>query len=734
MESNNCVYCGKEFANKYTKKRHLVTQHGEAPQVKPKKSNSISSSLLCRFCKQVSTNESNRKRHETIVHGTHIPREPPVVPTAINCKGCGEEEVLNFTSLRKYREHLQQHHGIPTRKVDYEFSSTHEFMVWKDRLEADVGVKYSKRRGVQKSITGTRSTYYCSMSGLQRERVQSSKAKRAKKGQGTCKLGLYCTSSMEVMRRDDDVIHVSLYTDHRDHDLGFPILVHTTFTKSKRERIAEENKEKIKDNEKRQERGKKRGQKRRACEIPNESTGESGENTPKKKAKIKAKKPHEESNSKSKNEPSSSVRNHDLCETTFAVNPQLADNTQVEILKPKSQREKKSHLVKSKSSDKVPVVTSAQSNATTINPGQFTSNTATNSTKSISGITVNPGLCNSGLIFNPGQVPSGIVIRPNKNSINNVLLPGQLNAGLVLIRPQLPTCSSEINSGQLHQGLQLIIPTVSSTGQVVSLGQVSKGVTVINPTVGAGNKAVNPTQATKTLTTVAGKMPLLTTPSAYSVQVNNMQNKITKLQRKVKKLSRTVHELHDEIAYLKDTTICRNLAEYQMQTKMECLLRPLFTKTQIKAIIRGQTISQWPDDDIMASLKLYNMSRKCYRYLKYVRGFPLPSLATLKKRSKKVLCETGAAEEIPEPENAVDDNPCALDNVLAVLESDDEESSDRESNNTLSNCSQSNVLGNNSSESNTLPSSSMEINCSQLSNVQTNTLASTVSNNIESKP
>ena len=127
MESNKCVYCGKDFVNKYTKERHLVQQHGEAPQVKPEKSIpevSILSSLRCRFCNRAFTTKPNRKRHEITMHDTDISNEPPVVPTAVICKECGEEEVLNFTSLKKYRKHLQQHHEIPTRKVDYEFSST----------------------------------------------------------------------------------------------------------------------------------------------------------------------------------------------------------------------------------------------------------------------------------------------------------------------------------------------------------------------------------------------------------------------------------------------------------------------------------------------------------------------------------------------------------------------------------------------------------------------------------
>ncbi|KAK3866287.1 hypothetical protein Pcinc_028167 [Petrolisthes cinctipes] len=61
--------------------------------------------------------------------------------------------------------------------------------------------------------------------------------KRTEKSQGTCKLGLYCTSSMEVVKADGR-IRVTFYTDHHDHELGFPNLVHMVLPKSEKDRIA----------------------------------------------------------------------------------------------------------------------------------------------------------------------------------------------------------------------------------------------------------------------------------------------------------------------------------------------------------------------------------------------------------------------------------------------------------------------------------------------------------------
>ncbi|KAK3891938.1 hypothetical protein Pcinc_002700 [Petrolisthes cinctipes] len=65
----------------------------------------------------------------------------------------------------------------------------------------------------------------------------TSEKKRTEKSQGTCKLGLYCTSSMEVVKADGR-IRVTFYTDHHDHELGFPNLVHMVLPKSEKDRIA----------------------------------------------------------------------------------------------------------------------------------------------------------------------------------------------------------------------------------------------------------------------------------------------------------------------------------------------------------------------------------------------------------------------------------------------------------------------------------------------------------------
>ncbi|KAK3895082.1 hypothetical protein Pcinc_001177 [Petrolisthes cinctipes] len=65
----------------------------------------------------------------------------------------------------------------------------------------------------------------------------TSEKKRTEKSQGTCKLGLYCTSSMEVVKADGR-IRVTFFTDHHDHELGFPNLVHMVLPKSEKDRIA----------------------------------------------------------------------------------------------------------------------------------------------------------------------------------------------------------------------------------------------------------------------------------------------------------------------------------------------------------------------------------------------------------------------------------------------------------------------------------------------------------------
>ncbi|KAK3891235.1 hypothetical protein Pcinc_004875 [Petrolisthes cinctipes] len=127
--------------------------------------------------------------------------------------------------------------SIETHKTLHEFTSQKEFLAWKGSLEMDVGVNYTAHAGSWHTGEGIKQIFYCRRSGVKPSSQDISKKKRAEKKQGTSKLGLYCTSSMEVLKADGK-IRVTLYTDHHDHELGSPNLVHMVLPRSEKDKIA----------------------------------------------------------------------------------------------------------------------------------------------------------------------------------------------------------------------------------------------------------------------------------------------------------------------------------------------------------------------------------------------------------------------------------------------------------------------------------------------------------------
>ncbi|KAK4312138.1 hypothetical protein Pmani_016431 [Petrolisthes manimaculis] len=155
--------------------------------------------------------------------------------TLVKCKECNEA----YPTLNNYREHLLVQHHIEAHKTHHEFTSEKEFLAWKGSIEMDVGVNYTTHGGSWKSSEGKKQIFYCRRSGEKSTKTQdTSEKKHTDKSQGTCKLGLYCTSSMEVVKADG-WIRVTFYTDHHDHELGFPNLIHMVLPKSEKDIIAE---------------------------------------------------------------------------------------------------------------------------------------------------------------------------------------------------------------------------------------------------------------------------------------------------------------------------------------------------------------------------------------------------------------------------------------------------------------------------------------------------------------
>ncbi|MPC76083.1 hypothetical protein E2C01_070487 [Portunus trituberculatus] len=99
----------------------------------------------------------------------------------------------------------------------------------------DMGVNYTVHSGPRISSGGIKQIFCCHRSGVQSTKISSKRC--AGKSQGTCKMGSYCTSFIEVVKKDGK-ISVTLYPDHRDHDLSFNSLVHMTLPKSEQDKIA----------------------------------------------------------------------------------------------------------------------------------------------------------------------------------------------------------------------------------------------------------------------------------------------------------------------------------------------------------------------------------------------------------------------------------------------------------------------------------------------------------------
>lgn len=79
---------------------------------------------------------------------------------------------------------------------------------------------------------------------------------------------------------------------------------------------------------------------------------------------------------------------------------------------------------------------------------------------------------------------------------------------------------------------------------------------------------------------------------------------------------------------------------------IENILRPIFSKTQIAAIISKKYVRHWPDEDISTALTLRSMSPKCYEYLRTEKGIPLPCKSTLNERAKNFDCEPGILHSV----------------------------------------------------------------------------------------
>ncbi|XP_076062489.1 uncharacterized protein LOC143037817 [Oratosquilla oratoria] len=136
------------------------------------------------------------------------------------------------------------------------------------------------------------------------------------------------------------------------------------------------------------------------------------------------------------------------------------------------------------------------------------------------------------------------------------------------------------------------------------------------------------------------KMNIMERPSSpKAASVSELPENI---QNKIRKLEEENQQLQKENASLKENICHSQVSDCKVHYEIRNILKPLFSGTQISALImKSKKVKSWTDEDIASALTLRSLSPRCYRYPRNKKGFPLPSVSTLNHRAQKFACEPG---------------------------------------------------------------------------------------------
>ncbi|CAL4069338.1 unnamed protein product, partial [Meganyctiphanes norvegica] len=272
--ANPCPHCSKVFSCERYLKDHIPRHHKphytprltyaaklhrlknesasleytQSCHIMKNESASLEYTQSCRICWQVFTREQDLNEHVIKVHegktGVISPTQKfDSINYIKNLFKCGEEGCENayLPNMRSFRTHIKQLHGKDIQVSTHQFSSFEEFTYWKDATEAKIGIKYSKRGATRKSQNSQKSIYYCRRSGVF---IPKGKGKKKFKRQGTCKIGCYCSSAIELVVTNGIYI-VTYYEDHFGHTLNKQDLKHTLLPQSTKDFVADKLDQKV---------------------------------------------------------------------------------------------------------------------------------------------------------------------------------------------------------------------------------------------------------------------------------------------------------------------------------------------------------------------------------------------------------------------------------------------------------------------------------------------------------
>ena len=144
------------------------------------------SSFKCSECSEVYTRKSNLKSHMQKKHGIQLQDGTTLSKTPCMYPECDQD----FFHKSKLFAHLENDHGAKLDCEEHNFSSMEEFFTWKEGVEGEQTVYFSKQYKSGKSSNAVTSHYICQRDGEFRahrksEEVNPKTTRRNKKGKVT---------------------------------------------------------------------------------------------------------------------------------------------------------------------------------------------------------------------------------------------------------------------------------------------------------------------------------------------------------------------------------------------------------------------------------------------------------------------------------------------------------------------------------------------------------------------
>jgi len=108
----------------------------------------------------------------------------------------------------------------------------------------------------------------------------------------------------------------------------------------------------------------------------------------------------------------------------------------------------------------------------------------------------------------------------------------------------------------------------------------------------------------------------------------------------------TIRKLEKENLILKQQLQKQQCDDSKVNAKIQEIFSPMFSDTQLNALITGEPVRKWSEKDIASAFYMNSLSSKFYEFLRSKKGFPLPCKSTLNLRSNKFPCEPGILDSV----------------------------------------------------------------------------------------